>query len=90
MSIKPDRTTIAVLVKITGSEPSTRFPNRIQIVHWEAAQLDKKSYAEIDSSLSFDLSLIPNTYRGELQELDFNRVLTAYLALRTGGSKTTS
>ncbi|WNS75181.1 type II toxin-antitoxin system PemK/MazF family toxin [Bacillus sp. DTU_2020_1000418_1_SI_GHA_SEK_038] len=90
LSISTDGTTTAILVKITGSKPSSSFPNRIQIVHWRAAGLEKQSYAEINSSLPFDFSTVPHTYRGELQESDFNRVLSSYLKLRTGGSQTTS
>jgi hypothetical protein len=81
MSISPDGTALALMVKITGSAPTRRFPNRIEIVHWQQAKLDKKSYAEIDSEEYFDLR-DAETYRGTLNSIDFNNILVAYLRLK--------
>jgi hypothetical protein len=82
MSISPNGTALVLMVKITGTAPTRRFPNRIEIVHWQQAKLEKKSYAEIDSEGYFDLE-DAETYRGTLNPNDFNRILNAYIRLKT-------
>jgi hypothetical protein len=56
MSIDPNGNAIAVMVKITGSAPTSQFPHRIEIEHYIEAGLDKESYAEVDSYATFDLA----------------------------------
>jgi hypothetical protein len=81
ISILPNGATLAIMVKITGSSPNIRYPNRIEIVHWQEANLDKLSYAEIDSEEIFDFE-VAESYRGTLNPLDFNNILTEYIKLK--------
>jgi hypothetical protein len=87
MSISSDGTALALMVKITGSAPTRRYPNRIEIVHWQQAQLDKLSYAEIDSEEYFDLE-DAETFRGTLNPKDFNNILNAFLRLKASTRST--
>ncbi|MCM3707362.1 type II toxin-antitoxin system PemK/MazF family toxin [Cytobacillus firmus] len=82
IAISPDGTALALMVKITGSAPTLKYPNRIEIVHWSQANLDKESYAEIDTEEQFDLKEA-NTYRGTLNPLDFNNILSEYIKLKS-------
>ncbi|MBM7648691.1 hypothetical protein JOC78_001637 [Bacillus ectoiniformans] len=77
MSVADDGTAIAVAVKITSSEPTARFPDRIEIVHWQEAGLDNESYAEVESEIAITVSG-PITLRGELNPVDFNSILLEY------------
>lgn len=81
MSISPNGTALVLMVKITGSAPTPRYPNRIEVVYWQQAKLDKQSYAEIDSEEYFDLENA-ETYRGTLNPIDFINILKAYLSLK--------
>ena len=81
ISISPDNTALALMVKITGTAPTSRYPHRIEIVHWQEANLVKLSYAEIDSEELFDLK-DAETYRGTLNPVDLNNILKAYLKLK--------
>ena len=87
MSISPDGTALALMVKITGSAPTSRYPNRMEIVHWQQANLDKLSYAEIDSEEYFNLEEA-ETYRGTLNPIDFNNILNAYVRLKANTKST--
>lgn len=87
ISISPEGTALALMVKITGSAPSRRFPNRVEIVYWQEAKLDKKSYAEIDSEEFFNLEEA-ETYRGTLNPIDFNKILKEYLKVKMSTGST--
>jgi hypothetical protein len=82
ISISPNGTALALMVKITDYGPTPKFPNRIRIVSWQHAKLDKPSYAEIDSEEYFDLE-DAKTYRGTLSHKDLNNVLKAYIQLKS-------
>lgn len=87
ISISPNGTALALMIKITGSGPTPKFPNRIRIISWQHAKLDKPSYAEIDSEEYFDLE-DAETYRGTLSPKDLNHVLTAYIQLKSSTKST--
>jgi hypothetical protein len=87
ISISPGGTALALMVKITGSAPTLRYPNRIEIVYWQQAKLDKLSFAEIVSEEYFDLE-DAETYRGTLNPKDFNNILIAYLRLKANTRST--
>lgn len=81
ISVSPTGDALALIVKITGTGPTDRYANRIEIDYWKHANLEKLSYAEIDSEELFDLTNA-NTYRGTLNPLDLNKVLKAYIELK--------
>lgn len=85
ISISPDGTALALMVKITGTGPTDKFPNRIKIVHWQQAKLNKLSYAEIDSEERFNLE-DAETYRGTLNPIDLNNILCAYIRLKAAST----
>ena len=83
ISVSQDGTALALMVKITGTAPTNRYPNRVKITYWQEAMLDKPSYAEIDSEEYFNLE-DAETYRGTLNSIDLNNILMAYVKLNAG------
>ncbi|WP_342568155.1 hypothetical protein MKY09_09360 [Psychrobacillus sp. FSL K6-4046] len=83
ISVSQDGTALALMVKITGTAPYNRYPNRVKITYWQEAKLDKLSYAEIDSEEHFNLE-DAETYRGTLNPFYLNNILIAYINLNAG------
>lgn len=70
-----DGEAIAVACKVTGSEPTTFFPNRIHIEHWQQAGLDKESWVEIDTQRQISVRLPrPEDKYGDLHTDDLRKV----------------
>ena len=74
-----DKTALALALKITKSEPTEFFPNRIKIKNWRFANLIEPSYVEVDMKAHFDLRDSNQfKYRGTLWPTDFSDILKEY------------
>ncbi|WP_422723650.1 type II toxin-antitoxin system PemK/MazF family toxin [Heyndrickxia acidiproducens] len=72
------QTNVALLCKVTTSEPNPRFPYREEIVHWPAANLDQQSWVQYDWYNAVDSNTVKHKYVGTMDTNDFQRIFDKF------------